>query len=46
MLWFLLVGWWLGLAWLCVAILFICTVLLAPVGFEMLEALPAVTILR
>jgi uncharacterized membrane protein YccF (DUF307 family) len=46
LVWFLLVGWWLGLAWLCVALICIGTVILAPMGFEMLGALPEITCLR
>lgn len=46
LLWFVCVGWWLGLAWLCLALCFAVTIIGIPLAWEMLEALPAITTLR
>jgi uncharacterized membrane protein YccF (DUF307 family) len=46
LVWFLLVGWWLGLAWLIVALLLICTIVGAPLGACMLCELDHIALLR
>jgi uncharacterized membrane protein YccF (DUF307 family) len=45
-LWFLLIGWWLGLLWTIFAWLFNLTLLGLPVGLMMLHALPKITTLH
>ncbi|GCE47062.1 uncharacterized membrane protein YccF (DUF307 family) [Thermosporothrix hazakensis] len=44
--WFLLLGWWLGLFWLCVGYLLCLTILGLPFGLIMLNRLPQVLTLR
>lgn len=46
LIWFALVGWWLGLIWIAVAWLFMVTILGAPLGVMMLDKLPRVIALR
>ena len=41
-LYFCFIGWWLGIAWLLVALCLIITIIGAPVGFLMLNSLPTV----
>lgn len=45
-IWFLVVGWWLGLLWTIFAWLFNLTLIGLPVGLMMLNAIPTVTTLR
>jgi uncharacterized membrane protein YccF (DUF307 family) len=35
-IWFCLVGWWLGLLWICSALIIMCTVVGFPIGVYML----------
>ncbi len=46
LLWFLVIGWWLGLLWIAVAWLFMVTIVGAPLGVMMLDKLPRVISLR
>jgi len=41
-LYFCFIGWWFGITWALVALLLICTIILAPIGLLMLNALPTV----
>lgn len=35
-IWFCLVGWWLGLFWICSALLIMCTIVGFPIGVYMI----------
>jgi hypothetical protein len=37
MVWFLLVGWWLGALWLCIGLALMCTLIGIPIGLIMLN---------
>ncbi len=41
-IWFALIGWWAGTAWLAIAVAFCATIFLLPIGWPMLKAVPQV----
>ena len=45
-IYFLFVGWWVGLTWLFIALGLMCTIIGIPIGVIMLRYLPQVTFLR
>jgi uncharacterized membrane protein YccF (DUF307 family) len=45
-LWFILIGWWLGLIWLIVGYVLCVTIILLPIGLAMLNRLPQILTLR
>ena len=46
LLWFVVIGWWLGMLWIAVAWLFMVTIIGAPLGVMMLDKLPRVIAMR
>jgi uncharacterized membrane protein YccF (DUF307 family) len=46
LVYFLFVGWWVGLTWLCLALGLMCTIIGIPISIIMLRYLPQVTFLR
>jgi uncharacterized membrane protein YccF (DUF307 family) len=45
-LYFLFIGSWLGLCWLSIALLLCCTIILIPVGMQMIKQLPMAFLLQ
>jgi uncharacterized membrane protein YccF (DUF307 family) len=45
-LWFALIGWWLGQIWTAIAWIFMVTIIGLPVGIAMIERLPKIVALR
>lgn len=46
MIYFVCIGWWLGMFWLGMALVFCCTIIGMPIGIMMLNRLPAVLTLK
>ena len=46
LIYFLFIGWWVGLTWLSLALMAMCTIIGIPIGIIMLKYLPQVTFLR
>jgi uncharacterized membrane protein YccF (DUF307 family) len=46
LLYFLFFGWWIGITWACIALLFCATIIGLPIGLIMLHYLPAVLTLQ
>jgi hypothetical protein len=46
LIYFFFIGWWVGLTWLSLALMAMCTIIGIPIGIIMLKYLPQVTFLR